>query len=89
MDDLAEKINAFVRNRLVRLAQEKGLGPPTLEAQTNLLDLGILDSLGFVQMLMAMEDEFGLELDFSELDPEEFTTLEGLVTTAMACTQAA
>ncbi|MGD9125200.1 MAG: phosphopantetheine-binding protein [Desulfarculaceae bacterium] len=89
MNDLAEKLNAFVRNRLVRLAQEKGLEAPTLEAQTNLLDLGILDSLGFVQMLMAMEDEFDLELDFSELDPEEFTTLEGLVTTALACAQAA
>ena len=82
MTNLSESARAFVLNQLSEVAREKGIALGKIEDDQNLLDLGILDSLGFVQMLMAMETELQLELDVSELEPEEFTTLEGLVTTA-------
>ena len=36
---------------------------------------GLIDSLGFIELIAAIEDELGIELDFDALDPEEITVL--------------
>lgn len=36
---------------------------------------GLIDSLGFIELIAAIEDELGIELDFDDLDPEEITVL--------------
>ena len=79
-----DDLRGFIMARLEQVAGEKGLTLGPVEETSDLLALGVLDSLGFVQMLMAMEGEFGLEMDLAELDPEEFTTLGGLLNTALA-----
>jgi len=84
-----EAIEKYIRHHLAQAAQEKGVTLPEIDGQSNLLDLGVLDSLGFVQMLMGLEAEFGLEMDLTEMDPEEFTSLQGLVDTALKTSQAA
>jgi acyl carrier protein len=84
-----ESIEKYIREHLAGVAQKKGIDLPEITAESNLLDLGVLDSLGFVQMLMSLEAEFGLELDLTEMDPEEFTSLQGLVSTALKTSQAA
>lgn len=50
------------------------------DLDSNLIQEGILDSLGFINLLMTLESEFDLDIDFSELDPSEFTTIRGLLT---------
>jgi acyl carrier protein len=84
-----EAIENYVREHLAQVAQEKGIDLPEISGESNLLDLGVLDSLGFVQMLMSLEAEFDLELDLTEMDPEDFTSLQGLVATALKTSQAA
>ncbi|MDA3967890.1 MULTISPECIES: acyl carrier protein [Helicobacter] len=37
-----------------------------------------IDSVGFLELLSFLEDELKIELDFSEYDPVEFGTLNGL-----------
>jgi acyl carrier protein len=84
-----EAIENYIKDHLAQVAKEKGIALPEIDGQSNLLDLGVLDSLGFVQMLMGLETEFGLEMDLTEMDPEEFTSLQGLVATALKTSQAA
>jgi acyl carrier protein len=36
---------------------------------------GMIDSLGFIELVTTIEDELGIELDFEGLDPEQITTL--------------
>lgn len=84
-----EAIESYVKEHLAQVAREKGIDLPEIKGESNLLDLGVLDSLGFVQMLMGLEAEFGLEMDLTEMDPEEFTSLQGLVATALKTSQAA
>ena len=84
-----EAIEHYIKDHLARVAKEKGVPLPELTPQSNLLELDVLDSLGFVQMLMGLEAEFGLELDLAELDPEEFTVLAGLVAIALKAGQPA
>jgi acyl carrier protein len=47
-------------------------------AATDDLDLrasGAIDSLGFVELVVVLEGEFGVELELEYLDPEELTVL--------------
>jgi acyl carrier protein len=44
----------------------------------NYVSIGLLDSLGIVQMLVGLEDEFGVWLDPAEMQDPRFCSIEGL-----------
>jgi len=45
----------------------------------SLTQTGVLDSFSFLEYMTDIEDECGIELDFSEIDPSEFTSVNALV----------
>jgi acyl carrier protein len=45
---------------------------------SDLLESGLLDSLGLVQLIAFMEEEANTKIDLLEIDPADFTTLRGL-----------
>lgn len=49
------------------------------EPNLNLLETGIYDSLGFLQLIATIEETANIELDLSDEDPEEFTKFGVLV----------
>jgi D-alanine--poly(phosphoribitol) ligase subunit 2 len=64
------------------------------EPTADLVDGGLLDSLALVELLAAVESEFGIEIPLEELELDRIRTLErlaDLVTerTAIAATHAA
>lgn len=51
---------------------------PQLDADARLVeDLG-LDSTNVIELMMALEDSIGLEVDLDELEPEVFSTVATL-----------
>lgn len=46
----------------------------TLESETELLSSGLLDSLTVLQLFVALQDEFGVELDVDDLTEASFGT---------------
>lgn len=44
--------------------------------ETDLFEAGILDSLAFVELLMALEREFGVVTALDDLEVENFKTIE-------------
>lgn len=42
---------------------------------TDMIGTGVLDSLVFVQLLVALEQEFDVKVDVAELDLENFTSV--------------
>lgn len=50
-----------------------------LDSNLNLLETGLYDSLGFLQLIATIEETASIELDLSEEDPEEFTKFGVLV----------
>ena len=54
---------------------------------TPLLQEGLLDSLGLVDLLAFLEKTTGNEIDLFELDEDEIMTLEGLCRTATGAGQ--
>jgi acyl carrier protein len=44
----------------------------------NVLSTGILDSFGFIELLAAVEERFDIEIDLSDLDPEQLGEIGAL-----------
>lgn len=49
-----------------------------LSEETDLIASGILDSMGFIELLVFVESVTGQKIDLSGLDSDKFTSIEGL-----------
>lgn len=67
-----------LKDKLIELLDNQGIKVSEIDNDANLVEEGILDSIAFLGFIMKLEGDFGLELDFSELDPTEFTSLNKL-----------
>ena len=52
---------------------------PSNYQNVNLLEGGILDSLGIISFISASEDRLGIEIDIDDVTPENFGTVKGIV----------
>jgi len=68
-EDVREKIEAILRDQL-------RISVPTPE--TDLRDSGLLDSLGLVDLIAAMERTFAIVIDLVELDLDDVRTVDSL-----------
>ncbi len=50
------------------------------ENETALIDDGILDSFDVVSIISEIDDAFGVQIRISELDPENFNSMESIMT---------
>ncbi len=74
-----DQVEQFVRAWLADRLGPDGSQTTELTAASSLIGESLIDSLGFLELVTAVEPQFGIELDFSEADPEEFVTLGGFV----------
>lgn len=72
MQGLEDKIVAYIRTNL--LFDEKAEIPRS----ESLLGLGIIDSTGAMDLVMFLEEEFGISVADEELVPDNLDTLERL-----------
>lgn len=79
MTDLPAQLRAYVVDHLTEAAQTLGLEGLQIDGDFDFFDSGVLDSFGFINLMADVEERFQVELDFSDLDPEDFSTLDGLV----------
>lgn len=52
-----------------------GMDPATIPDDLDLLATGLIDSLGILELVSAIETEFAIEVDYFEIAPEDLTTL--------------
>jgi acyl carrier protein len=64
-------IREFVLERLA-----PATGRTELADNEDLIDSGVLDSLGIFQLVAFLEEEFGVAVADTEITPENFATLE-------------
>lgn len=46
--------------------------------EIDLFDAGVLDSLGLVEILFGIEQEFGIPINLAELDLDQFRSMSGM-----------
>ncbi len=71
----SEDVRAHILERFREPLKALGLSPEEVPEDFDLLSEGIIDSLGILEMISTMEEHFGIELDYEELDPEDLTIL--------------
>lgn len=65
---------ADIQARLARLFAER-LHIEVPSPETDLLETAVIDSLQFVELLAALEEEFGVRVPLEELELDNFRTL--------------
>jgi acyl carrier protein len=54
-----------------------------ISADTELLGSGLLDSFGFLDLIMHIESKTGFQIDLADADPGEFAVVRGLSNLAL------
>jgi acyl carrier protein len=76
----ADQVKALIASLLEPRLVERSLPGMFLEDGTDLRTEGLVDSLGFVQLISDLEQELGYSIDLSELDAEHLTNVSALAT---------
>jgi acyl carrier protein len=71
--DITSEIRQFVINEFA-----VGIEPEELRPDYDLMDNGILDSLGVLTVLAWIEDLLGVEIDAETIDAKNFRTVESI-----------
>ena len=78
MDTKERDLTGFITRMLEDVVKEKELDV-RVTPETDMFATDILDSLHFLKLITMLEDEFGLDIDFSEYEPDEFKTIQGFI----------
>jgi len=73
MEETAQKIRSFIFDNFLFDADENALAN-----DDSLLEKGIIDSTGVLELVEWLEDDFGLEIDDDELIPENLDSVNNL-----------
>jgi acyl carrier protein len=70
--DIKQQVRAFITSNFYVA------DPATLADDASLLDQGIIDSTGVLEIIMFLEDTFGFKVEDSEMLPENLDSIENI-----------
>ncbi len=69
-----EEIRKFITDNFMI-----GQNPTTLKGNTSFLDNGIIDSLGVLELVSFVEENYGIDVKDEELIPENLDSIDNLL----------
>ena len=69
----AAEVRAFLLEALAGPLADAKMDSADVGDDFDLLTSGLIDSFGILEVIMEVNEHFGLEIDFEELDPEGLT----------------
>jgi acyl carrier protein len=69
----ANAVRELILERVAEQLAAKGLTPSDVPPSFDLLLEGVIDSFGVVELILMLEQRFGIEFDFDELPADELT----------------
>ena len=76
MKEVSESsIRRFLLDEYQEAIRSIGLAPDNLSDDFDFLLTGVIDSLGILEMMGAIEEEFQVEIDLAALDADQITVL--------------
>jgi len=64
--------------KILRTDVAADLGTQPLDSEEDLIELGIIDSLGIMKLIVSIEETFGIKVNDEEIVPENFQTLNSM-----------
>lgn len=71
----ADEIRPFILSHLAGSFRENTLAEEEITDDFDLLKRGIIDSIGFLALISAIEEHFAIEVDFEDMDTENLTVI--------------
>lgn len=71
----AEQVRGFLLDHFSDRLSAAGYVPQEVPDDFDLLAKGIIDSFGVMELVVALEEKFGVEVDFENLAPEDLTVI--------------
>ena len=72
-----------IRSRLLGILEQDleraGLSPETVDDDLDILDAGVVDSFGFIEFCLKLEETFSVSINIDELDDSALSSVAGLV----------
>ena len=56
-----------------------GMNPENLTNNVSLLELGIIDSTGVLELVQFLEEKYGIQVEDADLTPDNLDSLDNLV----------
>lgn len=70
-----QRVRAVILAECAGALSDFGMAEEDVADDLDLRTYGLIDSLGFLELVTALEDELDIALDLSELPPEELTVI--------------
>ena len=77
--DLRQEVQTFIEDYLRMRLRDMRISGVEITGDLNMIDTGIINSMGFIELVAAIEEEFGVDVDFEHYRPEKLSTVTGLV----------
>jgi acyl carrier protein len=76
-----EEIKEFIIGKIMEKSRQLDIpiDQDSIDDEFSLTGSGVFDSMDFMNLITDTEEKFGVEVDFSNHDPEFFTTLKGFI----------
>lgn len=71
----ANEVRLFILSRFAEKLANKGLKPENVPDDFDLLEQGIIDSMGVLDIVSSVEDRFATQLDLEDLPAEQLTVI--------------
>ncbi len=71
----AAEIKRFIVAQLSDALKENDVAEQEITDDLDLMKRGIIDSIGLIQLVSAIEEHFGIEIDFEGMDAESITII--------------
>ena len=73
-----DAVMSFLNDKMQKTLVSKARAATELPDSFNFMDADLVDSLGFVSLVQELEQQFQVDVDLSDADPEQMVTLGGL-----------
>ncbi|MCB1759074.1 MAG: acyl carrier protein [Gammaproteobacteria bacterium] len=72
------EIKTILRELVNGRLTAQGKATDILDDNVSLVDIGVIDSFGFLELVAELEEKTGVFPDFEDADPDQFTSINGL-----------
>jgi len=72
---MPDSIRSFVRE----LLEKKSRLPKGFDDTTDFIQTGIMDSIGIIKFILELESRFDIEITDTDIESDEFRSIQGLV----------
>ncbi|MBN1983838.1 MAG: acyl carrier protein [Chitinivibrionales bacterium] len=72
------EVKKIVIEKIRSYAAGNGVKIKKIDEEKSLIKQGIVDSVGLIDVLSILEQEFNITINFAENDPEQFSSVNGL-----------